>query len=115
MMRVFHCTDKETAQRILLDGFTDKPEEPGIRLEDLPINEFGFAGDKALTLEIPQELFDEYDCTPTGYWMFSTARIPAQIVNQYGPPKIYECEHTWVELRMMELGLYEDWKRAGYP
>ncbi len=114
-MRVFHTTDKETAQNILLDGFTDNEEEPGIRLDDRPINEVGLAGDTALELEIPQDLFNEYNCTAPGYWMISTARVPARIVNQYGPPKIYESEYTWVELELMKLGLYEDWVKAGRP
>jgi hypothetical protein len=96
-MRIFHRTAKTTAAVIMSEGFTDNEEKylsdfawRGVWVSDRPSCEEQVPEHALLTLEIPAELFAEYE------WLLEEdvsgrgSLIPATILNRYGPPQAVE-------------------------
>lgn len=96
-MIVYHTTDASTAIRA--EGFKDGEKNymttetwRGVWVANTPvdINE-GAKGDVVLALEIPIEIFNQYE------WVedektYRESLIPAEILNKYGLPKICTME-----------------------
>jgi hypothetical protein len=80
----------------LRHGFEDCYEESGqtdvyFATTQLDIND-GVEGDVTLCLDIPDEIFDEFECTDeiqeaSGYRF---ALIPTPVLNRLGPPQVYD-------------------------
>ncbi len=97
-MTLYHTTYE--AKAILDQGFrdgkgtylTDDCEFRGVWLADRPldVNE-GADGDGILVLDIPEEVIAEYEWIEEGK-RYREFLVPAEIVNRYGPPRIYEEE-----------------------
>lgn len=95
-MRIFHRTAKTTASVIMNEGFSDNEEKylsdfawRGVWVSDRPPCAEQVPENALLTLEIPAELFAEYE------WLQEedSARgslIPAIILNRYGPAESVE-------------------------
>jgi hypothetical protein len=95
-MRIFHRTAKNIAAAILVDGFTDNEEKylsdfawRGVWVSDRPPCADQVSGNALLSLEIPAELFAEYE------WLQDEdsgrgSLIPATILNRYGRPQPIE-------------------------
>jgi hypothetical protein len=111
-MRAYHLTTAAAAEAILTDGFRDKTatyirihgpvgagakvtvhenrELTGVRISNVPLDQIeGESGDVELTMEIPEDLFTEYE------WVeevegkpYREARIPAERLNRLGRPTI---------------------------
>lgn len=94
-MRVFHRTRTRNASAILKSGFkdaggtylTDRPWR-GVWVSDRPLdcNE-GAGGDVLLSLEIPVEVFEEYEWVEE-FKPYRESLIPAATLNRFGPPVI---------------------------
>ncbi len=97
-MILYHRTYE--AKAILAQGFrdgkgtyvTDDREFQGVWLADHPldVNE-GADGDGVLVLDIPEEVIAQYEWIEEGK-RYREFLVPAEIVNRYGPPRIYEEE-----------------------
>src|SRR5262245_13693614 len=95
-MRIFHSTVNGKVAVVVREGFKDDEEKylsdfawRGVWVSDRPVYLDSAPGQAFLTLEIPAELFEEYE------WMQEDAAyrgslIPATILNRYGPPKLVE-------------------------
>jgi hypothetical protein len=92
-VKVYHRT--YAAEAILREGFIDSSGYYMTRNlysgawfsnEPLDINE-GATGDSLLCLDIPESTFVDYEWVEEGR-SFREALIPADIVNQYGPPTL---------------------------
>jgi hypothetical protein len=98
-MRIFHSTVSAKAAVIVREGFKDDEEKylsdfawRGVWVSDRPVHTETGSGNAVLTLEIPAEVFAEYE------WLQKDASyrgslIPAAILNRYGPPKIVEVAY----------------------
>jgi hypothetical protein len=92
-MKVFHRTND--AQEILLTGFLDSTDSymtsenyTGVWVSDDPLDmNSGANGDILLAIEIPEELFKQYEWIEDGK-PYREALIPAVELNKYGPPVI---------------------------
>jgi hypothetical protein len=105
-MPVYHTTDASEA--ILAEGFKDGEGTymsgewySGVWVADVPVdaNE-GAKGDVVLTLEIPTEVFTQYEWVDEGAEdkTYREALIPASILNSYGRPQICtdeELDSAW--------------------
>jgi hypothetical protein len=99
-MRIFHRTVSATVAVIVSEGFKDNEEKylsdfawRGVWVSDRPVQTESEPGNAVLTLEIPAEVFAEYE------WLQEDAScrgslIPAAILNRYGPPKIVEVAYS---------------------
>jgi len=96
-VRLFHRTF--AAASILSEGFRDGHGMyltnqcfSGVWLSDKPldINE-GADGDVLLALDIPGQEVESYEWKEEGKG-YREFLVPAEIVNQYGPPKIINSE-----------------------
>lgn len=64
--------------------------------EPLDAND-GFEGDLTLAVDLPDEVFAECECIETDSetgeeWRTGRALVPAAVLNQYGPARIYDHE-----------------------
>lgn len=96
-MRIFHRTVSTAAADIVTEGFKDNEEKylsdfawRGVWVSDRPLHIESESGNAVLTLEIPAELFAEYE------WLqedesYRGSLIPATILNRYGPPSVVEA------------------------
>jgi len=91
-MRIFHRTVNGTAAVIMSEGFTDNEEKylsdfawRGVWVSDRPLHADGVPGHALLTLEIPAEVFADYEWIQDGQ-SYRGSLIPATILNRYGPP-----------------------------
>ncbi len=108
-MHVFHTTDGAAA--ILTDGFHDElgsylPDQIyyGVWFADRPLDAHaGAHGDTVLVLDIPEDVLTPYEWingwgepdlrSPAAVLATHAYReflVPAEIVNRYGPPQIYD-------------------------
>jgi hypothetical protein len=94
-MRVYHRTP--AAHQILADGFRDTEGSyltdrlwKGVWISDRPLDE-GAAGGDVLTLDIPDDVFREYEWVEEGK-PNREALIPAHLLNRYGRPAIGDDE-----------------------
>lgn len=96
-MKLFHRTSH--ADAILRQGFRDSTgtymtvnEYSGVWLSNVPldINE-GAVGDVVLTVEIPEEVVAEHEWVEDGKG-YREFLVPAEVVNRYGPPEVFERE-----------------------
>ena len=90
-MRIFHRTKRATAVVIMKEGFRDNEEKyvsdfawRGVWVCDRPSHPTDVSGDTLLTLEIPPQIFAEYE------WLQESeacrgSLIPATVLNRYGP------------------------------
>lgn len=93
-MRVYHTTDQAAA--ILAGGFKDAtghymtPEEhTGVWLADTPLNcNEGAKGKDVLAFDFPDDIFAAHEWVEDFDKGYREALIPAEIVNQFGPPVI---------------------------
>lgn len=93
-MRIFHSTVNANVAVIVREGFKDNEEKylsdfawRGVWVSDRPLPLDGGPCNALLALEIPEELFAQYewvqeDATSRG------SLIPATILNRYGPPTV---------------------------
>ena len=93
-MKLYHRTNAATA--ILQKGFKDGIGtymttifHSGVWLSNYPLdcNEGAF-GDTVLLIEIPESVIAEYEWIEEGK-PYREFLVPAIIVNQYGPPRIF--------------------------
>ena len=95
-MRIFHSTVNAKVAVIVREGFRDDEEQyfsdfawRGVWVSDRPVYLDSAPGQVLLILEIPTELFEEYE------WVQEDAAyrgrlIPATILNRHGPPQLVE-------------------------
>jgi hypothetical protein len=93
-MRIFHSTAKANVAVIVREGFKDDDEKylsdfawRGVWVSDRPVPPDSAPGDALLTLEIPTELFEEYEWVQEDA-AYRGSLIPATILNRYGPPQL---------------------------
>lgn len=94
--RVYYTTDLERTRHIFASGWCDWYAEFGMEgvylaTNPLDVND-GFAGDITLCLDVPEDLFRQYDVTDepqeaSGYRM---ALVPAAELNRLGKPQVYD-------------------------
>ena len=96
-MRIFHRTAKKTAATIMSEGFSDNVEMylsdfawRGVWVSDRPSCDEQVPEHALLTLEIPAELFAEYEWLQEEDHFGRGSLIPATILNRYGPPEAVE-------------------------
>jgi hypothetical protein len=99
-MRAFHRTTLAAARAIVAGGFVDgtdrygtNQEFSGVWLSSHPIdaNE-GARGDALLSIEIPDELFQEFEWVEVERTRFREALIPAEQLNRFGRPVLEKEE-----------------------
>jgi hypothetical protein len=95
-MRIFHSTVSAKVAVIVRDGFKDDEERylsdfawRGVWVSDRPVHPNGTPGNRLLTLEIPAELFEEYEWVQEDA-AYRGSLIPATVLNRYGPPQLVE-------------------------
>jgi hypothetical protein len=93
-MRIFHSTVNANVAVIVREGFKDNEEKylsdfawRGVWVTDRPLHLDSAPGNALLTLDIPEELFAEYE------WIQEDATyrgslIPSTLLNRCGPPKL---------------------------
>jgi len=94
-MKCFHRTTTKIAKKILLNGFKDNPKTETRKLAGIWLSEGevytaeeGAKGDAVLAVEMPDEVFHEYDVGVDGE--FPASCVPAEIINQY---PVYVHDH----------------------
>jgi len=106
-MNLYHRT--YAADSILADGFKDAEGRyfttklfRGVWFSAEPLDiDDGVDGDVLLSIEIPENLFAEYEWVEEGK-PYRESLIPAEIVNKYGPPQVHE-DFREEELKAKEL------------
>jgi hypothetical protein len=102
-MRVYVRTWTETAARLLEQGrwedLYNDYDEVGVECQDPPL--LGALGDAMLYTDVPESVFrdaiwDEQD--KQDIFIPVIAIIPAEVLNQYGPPRLWDHDHTREEL-----------------
>ena len=95
-MRIFHSTVNANVAVIVREGFKDNEEKylsdfawRGVWVSDRPLLLDGGSCNALLALEIPDELFAEYEWVQEDA-TYRGSLIPATILNRYGPPKVVE-------------------------
>ncbi len=95
-MIVFHRTTAVGARSIVEGGFRDTTgrygtdhEFTGVWVSTRPLdaNE-GTRGDALFSIEIPDALFEEHEWVEVEKTNYREALIPAEKLNQYGPPTL---------------------------
>ena len=93
-MRIFHSTVNAHVAVIVREGFKDNEEKylsdfawRGVWVSDRPLPLDGESCNALLALEIPDELFAEYEWVQEDA-TYRGSLIPATILNRYGPPKV---------------------------
>ena len=82
-MKVYHRTFK--SQAILREGFRG---HLGVWVSDGPLDaNSGAEGDALLVLEIPEEIFAEYEWAEEGKG-YRESLVPVEVLNSFSPPKI---------------------------
>ncbi len=103
-MRVFHTTD--AAEAILSDGFRDGEGTymtgqfwRGVWVADRPVDSSeGAAGDTVITLEIPEEIFIQYEWVEEGSEKsYRESLISAELLNGYGNLRLCTEEELDIE------------------
>ena len=99
-MRIFHSAVNAKVAVIVREGFKDDEEKylsdfawRGVWVSDRPVYLDGAPGHVFLTLEIPAELFEEYEWVQEDA-AYRGSLIPATILNRYGPPQLVEHPST---------------------
>jgi hypothetical protein len=96
-MRVYHRTSHDLAARILAEGFRDGHGTymidemfRGVWVSDQPLHEHdGVFGDALLFLDVPEELFVEFEWIESGAAL-RRSLIPAAFLNLHGPVTLQE-------------------------
>jgi hypothetical protein len=95
-MRIFHSTVSAKVAVIVRDGFKDDEERylsdfawRGVWVSDRRVHPNGASDNALLTLEIPAELFEEYEWVQEDA-AYRGSLIPATVLNRYGPAQIDE-------------------------
>lgn len=95
-MRIFHRTVKTVADAIMSEGFKDNEEKylsdfswRGVWVSDRPLRGDPARQNAVLMLEVPAEVFAEYEWLQEGE-TYRGSLIPASILNRYGPPRATE-------------------------
>jgi hypothetical protein len=95
-MRIFHSTAIANVAVILREGFKDNEEKylsdfawRGVWVSDRSVHLHGGPGYALLTLEIPSELFEEYEWVQEDA-AYRGSLVPATILNRYGPPQLVD-------------------------
>jgi hypothetical protein len=95
-MRIFHSAVNASVAVIVREGFKDDEEKylsdfawRGVWVSDRPVHVENAPGCALLTLEVPTELFEEYEWVQEGA-AYRGSLIPATILNRYGPPRLVE-------------------------
>ena len=95
-MRIFHSTVSAKAAVIVREGLKDDEEKylsdfawRGVWVSDRPVHSEGAPGNVFVTLEIPAELFEEYEWAQDAA-AYRGSLIPATVLNRYGPPQLVE-------------------------
>lgn len=106
-MKFFHRTYH--AEAILAEGFRNgnksfgNPPINGVWFSaDAPLdaNE-GAAGDVVLAIEVPDHIASEWEVSEEGK-PYREFIIPAEIVNQYGPPAVIDSDWAGITLTKLE-------------
>jgi hypothetical protein len=101
----------ERAETIVREGFENLCEEfgwTGVCFATTPLGaNDGFQVDVTLCLDIPDEIFEQYECTDelqaaSGYRL---ALIPAAVLNRHGPVQIYDHEYAGLSRREMLIAI----------
>jgi hypothetical protein len=101
-MHVYHRTTETAAAAILQRGFRDHTRPAGIGelvtgvwVSNRPLsgNE-GAKGDTLLTLDLPDDIFEDYEWVEEGK-PYRESLLPAALLNQYGPPRLVSEEEEW--------------------
>jgi hypothetical protein len=101
-MRVFHRTSAENVQAILSKGFrdgegkclTDRVHRGVWVPADSPLDGEGVSTpDCVVLMIIPDAVFEEYEWVEEGK-PYREAMIPAVVLNQYGPPTIFNGDES---------------------
>jgi hypothetical protein len=95
-MRIFHSTAKANVAVIVREGFKDTDEKylsdfawRGVWVSDRPVHLHSGPDSALLTLEIPTEVFEEYEWVQEDA-AYRGSLVAATILNRYGPPQIVE-------------------------
>ena len=95
-MRIFHSTVSAKVAVIVREGFKDDEEKyfsdfawRGVWVSDRPVHTEGAPGHVLVTLEIPAEVFEEYEWVQEDA-AYRGSLIPATILNRYRPPQLVE-------------------------
>jgi hypothetical protein len=103
-MRVFQTATISRTDAILRDGFIDMHrlgEIHGVHCADVPLGVMdGFEGDVTLCVEVPDEVFQQYECKEDGC-SHRYALIPAAVLNSLGQPDVYDCAFAGLSRRDM--------------
>jgi hypothetical protein len=106
----------ERAETIVRDGFQNLCNEfgwTGVYLATTaPGASDGFQSDVTLWLDIPEEIFEHYECHDElqAAWGYRLALIPAPELNRHGPVRIYDHKYAGFSRREMLIAI-----RANHP
>lgn len=103
-MRCFLTTKVERTNEIWREGFRDLHQQFGrqgvwFADEQLDVND-GFEGDITICLEIPEDVFEEYEVDDPIHDC-RQALIPAEVLNKLGKPQVYD--HWYAGLSREDL------------
>jgi hypothetical protein len=120
-MRVYVTVTVPQTEAIFQSGWADlytfehEPHPRGVYVSTQPLGaNDGFLGEVTLCLDVPEEVFAEYDCTDEvnlndGYRM---AFIPAAALNAIGRPQVYDHRFAGISRRQL-LQSIRQWEEAG--
>jgi hypothetical protein len=99
-MRIFHRASREAARAIVAGGFRDSTLRygagytfKGVWMSSRPTHETeGGRGDVILSIDLPEELFREFEWVEVEPTLMREALIPAARLNEYGPAVLEERE-----------------------
>jgi hypothetical protein len=124
MKRVYVTTTITQTREFLRDGFTDLHAfvgSAGVWVGGAPLNENdGFGGDVVLALSVPEEVFERYEWSETDpadpyreTWVRTgRALIPAEVLNGFGRPEIYDHDYAGGTRRQLVRNA-RTWEEAG--
>ncbi len=94
-MKVYHRTTATAAQSILTNGFRDghgtymtDREFSGVWVSPTPLDPQDSIVDTVLALDIPDEVFVEYEWVDEVFTFYREALIPAALLNDFDPPVV---------------------------
>ena len=89
-MRAYYATTPEARKSVLTSGFRDAGsyattrEYRGVWVSDMPLEPHaGAAGASYVVVDVPEEVFREYEWVEQSSFSYREALIPASVLNSY--------------------------------